>query len=103
MKMAKNRNLLTIKYLSPWSAAKIEAVILAALGFVLGIILGILWSLGYVDLSNLPFSPLIMAILLPFFYGIFYGILGLVLGALGAWLYNVFAKWLGGIKIEFEK
>jgi len=30
----------------------------------------------------------------------FYGGLGFVFGALGAWVYNLMAKWLGGIQIE---
>nr|MBA3273122.1 DUF3566 domain-containing protein [Chthoniobacterales bacterium] len=31
-----------------------------------------------------------------------YGIMGFVLGALSAALYNVIAKWIGGIEVEVE-
>jgi hypothetical protein len=30
----------------------------------------------------------------------FYGALGFIFGALGAWAYNFLAQWLGGIQIE---
>ena len=33
---------------------------------------------------------------------IFYGLIGFIFGALGAWLYNLMAKWIGGVKLEFE-
>ena len=35
-------------------------------------------------------------ILLP----IFYGIIGIIVGILAAWFYNMVAKWIGGIKLE---
>jgi hypothetical protein len=38
----------------------------------------------------------VLGILAPFFYGA----LGFMFGALGAWTYNFLAKWLGGIQIE---
>jgi len=36
------------------------------------------------------------------FLPIFYGVLGLVAGAIGAALYNLFAGMLGGIELETE-
>ena len=38
----------------------------------------------------------------PIFLPIFYGIMGFVGGLLSAWLYNIVAKWVGGIEIETE-
>jgi hypothetical protein len=37
-----------------------------------------------------------------FLFPIFYGVLGFVFGALGAFVYNLIAKWLGGIEVEVE-
>ncbi|PYX59862.1 MAG: hypothetical protein DMG73_07645 [Acidobacteria bacterium] len=37
-----------------------------------------------------------------FFAPFLYGGLGFVVGALGAWIYNIMAKWLGGIQIELQ-
>jgi hypothetical protein len=45
-------------------------------------------------LSGIGF--VILGVLAPFFYGA----LGFIFGALGAWAYNLLAKWLGGIQIE---
>jgi cobalamin biosynthesis protein CobD/CbiB len=36
------------------------------------------------------------------FAPVFYGILGAIIGAIAAALYNVFAGWLGGVEMEFE-
>jgi hypothetical protein len=39
-----------------------------------------------------------LGIVAPFLYGA----MGFVFGALGAWIYNLTAKWLGGIEIQLE-
>lgn len=36
------------------------------------------------------------------FVPIIYGVMGFIIGALGALLYNLVAKWVGGIEIELE-
>jgi hypothetical protein len=36
------------------------------------------------------------------FLPVMYAILGFVFGALGAWIYNLLAKWIGGLDLEFE-
>src|SRR5205823_12833352 len=36
------------------------------------------------------------------FAPIFYGVLGFVFGAIGAFLYNFMAKWLGGIEVQVQ-
>lgn len=41
---------------------------------------------------------LILGLGAPFFYGFF----GAVMGALSALLYNILAKWIGGIEVELE-
>lgn len=46
----------------------------------------------------LPLFGIGMAIFLP----ILYGVLGFVFGALGAFLYNLFSGWAGGIEVELE-
>ena len=33
---------------------------------------------------------------------IFYGVMGFVVGVLSAALYNLFAKWVGGVEVEVE-
>lgn len=43
-------------------------------------------------------GALIMGLMVP----VLYGIMGFVLGALSAALYNVIAGWIGGIEVEVE-
>jgi hypothetical protein len=43
-------------------------------------------------------GALVMAVVFP----ILYGLLGFVAGAIGALLYNLFAKWLGGIELQLQ-
>ena len=43
-------------------------------------------------------AMLALGIIAPFIYGA----MGFVFGAIGAWIYNLVAKWLGGIEIELE-
>jgi hypothetical protein len=42
------------------------------------------------------------AIIFSFLAPVFYGVLGFLLGILAAWIYNVVAKWTGGIEFEVE-
>jgi len=41
---------------------------------------------------------LAMAVFLP----IIYAAMGFIFGVIGAWLYNLIAKWLGGIQVQVE-
>jgi hypothetical protein len=36
------------------------------------------------------------------FLPVFYGVFGFIFGALGAFLYNFMAKWLGGMEIQIQ-
>ena len=87
----------------------------------LGKILGVLY--GLLSLLFVPFflifpilaafasesgtnPPKLFSILVTLAFAIFlplaYAVMGFVLGALGAWLYNLVAKWLGGIEFQIE-
>jgi hypothetical protein len=33
---------------------------------------------------------------------VFYGVLGFIFGTLGAFLYNLIAKWMGGIEVQLQ-
>jgi hypothetical protein len=33
---------------------------------------------------------------------VIYAVMGFVFGVLGAWVYNLIAKWIGGIEVEVE-
>ena len=36
------------------------------------------------------------------FVPVIYAVLGFIVGVVGAWVYNLVAKWIGGIEVEVE-
>ena len=88
-----------IKHVGVLSVAKIEGLIGVVLGFILGIIfaaLGAVTSLipGMTAVGVLGAASIVV---LP----IIYGIMMFIAGAVGAFLYNLFAGWVGGIDITW--
>lgn len=86
------------------SAAKIYGLTLGILGFVIGIFYAILLTAFSGLLGNsFPISGtsgigIIMVIVFP----ILYGIIGFIIGALGAFIYNFVASKIGGLEIELS-
>ncbi len=107
-----------IKKINTWSAIKISFVVYGVLGFLVGIFYGVfIFSLGSLlgSLANEDFGPfsgmftspaggffftLIMGFFLAFVMAVVYGV---IVTAIIVWLYNLFSKWTGGIKVNLEK
>jgi hypothetical protein len=97
---------MTLRRIGPWSCAKVSGVLYAAAGLLIGIFFSLISLVaGSLAAAAGDDSGLFGAlfgvgaiILLP----IFYGAIGFVGGAIGAWLYNVVAGWVGGIEVEFD-
>jgi hypothetical protein len=100
-----------IKKIKPFSLAKFQAVLFALLGLVAGIVysfgglaIDTLVTLGWVTTTETP--GLSYGTVLAF--GALIGmpgigmITGLIVGFVSAILYNLFAKWFGGLTIDFE-
>ncbi|MGA9979354.1 MAG: hypothetical protein WBQ08_12085 [Candidatus Sulfotelmatobacter sp.] len=91
-----------VKSFGVMSVAKIMGVTYACMGLLfapLFLLFGLLGSM--VRQENSPFAGIVgvvIAVLLPFFYGA----VGFIGGAIGALLYNLFAKWVGGFEVEVE-
>ncbi len=99
---------MVIRRVNPISAAKVNGVLCAILGFVIGAF----WSLMIMALGSLASSSssdgaigagvlgMLMGagaiIVMPIIYGIF----GFIGGLIYAALYNLVAKWTGGLEIE---
>jgi len=77
-----------IKRFGILSLAKIEALFMAVVG---------LFSIAGLALAKGGVNPVVL-VLVPLTYAVF----GFVLGAVTALLYNVFAKYVGGIKVELS-
>ncbi len=84
------------------SCAKVYAILHMAIGILFGLFLVLI---GLVGLAAAPghqklgmVGMIVVAALSPFLYGI----LGFILGAIGALLYNWIASAVGGIQMELE-
>lgn len=86
------------------SFAKITCVIYAVIGFLIGFIIELSLLLGStisklveVGVPGASFGHLAILI-----NPLFYAIGGFVAGLVGAFLFNLAAKWVGGIKVELK-
>lgn len=92
----------TIKSVGVLSVAKVMGAIYALLGLIfmpIFLLAGLAGSMA--GGSNNPFGAiggLALGIMAP----IAYGLIGVVGGAIMAFLYNVMAKWLGGIEVQMQ-
>jgi hypothetical protein len=91
-----------VKSVGIMSVAKIMGLIYGCMGLIFApffLLVGLLGTL--VGEQKSPFAGvfgIVFAILMP----LIYGFMGFVTGALGAFLYNLFAKWVGGFELEVE-
>ncbi len=98
-KRLKNFN---IKRLDVWSVAKIYSLVSALGGFIAALLL-ILLSMMFGNLMQMLFPNLIVSWVLLIQLPLIYGIVGIIIGALAAWFYNIIAGWVGGVVIELEE
>ncbi len=83
------------------SVGKVYALTLAIVGFVAGIFVAIIGSAVSTFTRPGMFGTgfgIASIILLP----VIYGIIGFIAGIIGAAIYNLVAKWVGGIEIELK-
>ncbi|MET0649595.1 MAG: hypothetical protein ABW208_23535 [Pyrinomonadaceae bacterium] len=100
-----------IRRMGVFSCAKIYAIVMAAFGLVIGVIYGLFFMIvggamlaagsgresGPAGASGLIIG-LVMMVVIP----IFYGVLGFIMGAIGALVYNIASGFVGGIELELE-
>lgn len=91
-----------LKRIAPLQFGKISAILYGAMG-----LLALpFFFIGMLVASQMPgpqrgifaFIGVGMALTLP----VFYACMGFVIGVAGAAIYNVIAKWVGGIEVEVE-
>ncbi len=109
-----------LRRIGVWSAVKISFLINGLLGVCLGFIAGLFMFLFSALMSRLAYlpsdvygdmafsSPMIggvaVLVFLPLFYGFLLAVVnGIIITAITVWLYNLFAKALGGVELEFEE
>jgi hypothetical protein len=95
-----------LKRVGALSFAKMQGAVMGVIGLLFGLIYGaILVVMGIVALVAgqkagimLLAGGVAFVILAP----LFYAALGFLFGALSAWIYNIVARYVGGIEVEFE-
>ena len=103
-----------IRRVSPIQAGKMAAAIYAGLSLVFVPVVAVIMGFGALASFAAAASSQNHVGALPAALGVgmfiagivilpvFYGVIGFVVGALGALIYNLVAKWVGGIEIELE-
>jgi len=87
-----------IKTIVPKSLARVSGFLYGLLGLIGGLIVFVISLFSLATGHGFAWFGLIAIILFP----LGYGIMGLIFGYVGAWIYNFVAKKVGGIEIEVE-
>jgi hypothetical protein len=96
-----------IKRFEPLSVMKIAAICYALLGLMEGAIFSVVFSMVPFAGPDAPQFPRFLGLLFSgfsiIFFPIMFAVIGAIFGGLGAVVYNVSAKYIGGIKVEVEQ
>ena len=100
---------MVIKRFGVLSAAKLYAVVMAAIGLIIGIPLGLIMMVVGAAVMSMGRDGAAgggVGIGMGLFYmiglPIIYAVLGFVMGAVGAAVYNIAARTIGGLELELE-
>lgn len=95
---------MVVKRVGVASVAKIYGAISAAVGLVIGFFFALasLVGAGMAESAEGAFLGPIFGVGAVIIAPIFYGVMGLIGGAVTAVLYNVFAGMVGGVRLEVE-
>lgn len=94
----------TVTRFEPLSVMKIVGMCYGMMGLVLGAIVSLVFLLSAPLIpEGMPiFFRLLFGVFSVFVLPIFYGAIGALMAGLGAAIYNVVAKWIGGIQVEVQ-
>jgi hypothetical protein len=91
-----------VKRFGVYQTSKVAAIIMffIALIFMIpfGLIGGLIGGVAGNGFSGFPFGGGFFFIVMPFLYGI----IGFIMTAISCLIYNLIAKWTGGIELEFD-
>jgi hypothetical protein len=101
---------MTIRRFGVLSVAKIYGLLMFIFGLIFGVIYGLFFiifgaamsAMGNRDATAGGVSSVVIGIAMMIGIPIMYGILGFIMGAIGALIYNAVAGIVGGVKFELE-
>lgn len=102
---------MVIRHVGVWSVARLYGALSGAMGLLFGAIVAAIsligGAAGAMNEANSSFGSGSLSMLFGvgaiIFLPICYGVLGLVMGAIAAALYNLFAGMLGGIELDIQQ
>ena len=97
-----------IKKIDVWSCVKIAFILFGVIGLIFGIFYAMLLSMvgGFLSQMGGEFQSLgglftgALGIFMIFFLAIFYAVMGAIVTAIIAWIYNLLARGFGGVKLD---
>ena len=90
-----------IKSIEVFSLAKIMGLVYACLGLLFAPLFLLMGLMGSAMGQHSPLAG-VVGVVFAIFMPVLYGIIGFISGLIGALLYNLFARWVGGIELELE-
>lgn len=95
---------MVIKRIGVWSAAKLYAAIMGAMGLLIGLMFAAVSLVGgaAAGMEEAGVFAGLFGVGAIIIAPIFYGVMGLIGGAIGALLYNLFAGLVGGLEVDTE-
>lgn len=100
---------MVIKRVGVWSVAKVLGSLYCGLGLIFGVVFAAaaLLGAGFARATESASAPSAVAGVLfgvgaIVFLPVVYGVMGLLMGGLTAWLYNLFSSAVGGIEVDLE-
>ncbi|MEW6412121.1 MAG: hypothetical protein AB1483_06545 [Candidatus Zixiibacteriota bacterium] len=93
-----------LKRIEPFSLAKVSAILYAILGLLVGILFSLAAVVGsaFGGSQDMGLFGEIFGVGSIIFLPIFYGVIGFVGSLIVAFLFNLVTSWVGGIGMEFE-
>ena len=107
----------TIKSVDTMSVAKLYGALMAAVGFIVSALIALFYGVIFGGIGMLGMMAggssaatgmvvmvigIVMLVVMVAAITLMYGVIGFITGAVGAYLYNLAAGRIGGIKIELE-
>jgi hypothetical protein len=100
-----------IRRIDVWSCVKIAFILFGVIGLIFGIFYAMMLSMvgGILSQMGGEFQSLgglftgALGIFMVFFLAIFYAVMGAIITAIMAWIYNLLARGFGGVKFDLAE